>query len=277
MLHAGAPLGGSLPWFRIFKYAIFGLLAVNAWQFFLQDYSATRHLFSDGLQWSQIIEGYAATIDTVAWLILLLMFELETSLLSDQRLQNARVKWSVNALKLMSYGFIVYSLYGYMTKYTVMHSFELSQMPVLCDQLSQQLVFMISPDDFTAIDSQNCAVFTSGEPLYGLPETNVVADSSHLALAQNLAIVDVTNASNWVLIVLILQADVWLRLRRRLTGSVINVSRVIKAILYFLLFGCAVYWGVDGTFLDFWDAFLWIVAFALIELNIFEWRAESRD
>ena len=80
MLNVGAPPGRPLPWFQIFKYAVFGLLILNAGQFFLQDYGATRHLFSGGLQWSQIIEGYAATIDTVAWLILLLMFELETSL-----------------------------------------------------------------------------------------------------------------------------------------------------------------------------------------------------
>ena len=104
MLDAGAPSGRPLPWFQIFKYSVFGLLTLNAGQFFLQDYVATRHLFSGDLQWSQIIEGYAATIDTVAWLILLLMFELETSLLPDGRLHNSWVKWSVNTLKAIAYG-----------------------------------------------------------------------------------------------------------------------------------------------------------------------------
>lgn len=272
MLDAGAPSGRPLPWFQIFKYAVFGLLALNAGQFFLQDYVATRHLFSGGLQWSQIIEGYAATIDTVAWLILLLMFELETSLLSDERRHNSWVKWSVNTLKAIAYGFIVYSLYGYIAKYTAMYSFELSTIENLCAQIGQQLVFMISPDDFAAINIQNCAELTRGETLFRLPETNVVADSSHLALAQNLAFVDVTNASDWVLIVLILQADVWMQLRHQLTHTMVKVMHFIKALLYFLLFGCAIYWGINGTFLDFWDASLWILAFSFIELNIFKWH-----
>ena len=268
MLDAGAPSGRPLPWFQIFKYAVFGLLTLNAGQFFLQDYVATRHLFSGDLQWSQIIEGYAATIDTVAWLILLLMFELETSLLPDGRLHNSWVKWSVNTLKAIAYGFIVYSLYGYIAKYTAMHSFELSTIENLCGQIGQQLVFMISPDDFAAINIQNCAELARGETLFRLLGTNVVADSSHLALAQNLALVDVTNASDWVLIVLILQADVWMQL----THAMVKVMRFIKAFLYSLLFGCAIYWGINGTFLDFWDASLWILAFSFIELNIFKWQ-----
>ena len=276
MLDAGAPSGRPLPWFQIFKYAVFGLLALNAGQFFLQDYVATRHLFSGGLQWSQIIEGYAATIDTVAWLILLLMFELETSLLSDERRHNSWVKWSVTTLKAIAYGFIVYSLYGYIAKYTAMYSFELSTIENLCAQIGQQLVFMISPDDFAAINIQNCAELTRGETLFRLPETNVVADSSHLALAQNLAFVDVTNASDWVLIVLILQADVWMQLRHQLTHTMVKVMRFIKALLYSLLFGCAIYWGINGTFLDFWDASLWILAFSFIELNIFKWHETAQ-
>ena len=39
---------------------------------------------------------------------------------------------------------------------------------------------------------------------------------------------------------------------------------------------CAIYWGYAGTFLDFWDAFLWLLAFALIELNVLEWQAETK-
>ena len=40
---------------------------------------------------------------------------------------------------------------------------------------------------------------------------------------------------------------------------------------------CAAYWGFEGTFLDFWDAFLWLVAFIFIELNIFQWHEEAED
>jgi hypothetical protein len=28
---------------------------------------------------------------------------------------------------------------------------------------------------------------------------------------------------------------------------------------------------------DFWDAFLWLVAFVFIELNVFEWHKETQE
>ena len=54
-------------------------------------------------------------------------------------------------------------------------------------------------------------------------------------------------------------------------------NRFVKVSVYSVLFLAAVYWGVTGNFLEFWDAFLWIVAFVFIEMNIFEWQAEVAE
>jgi hypothetical protein len=56
----------------------------------------------------------------------------------------------------------------------------------------------------------------------------------------------------------------------------VAINKVIKAILYSLLFCAAIYWWLEGDFLDFWDAFLWLFAFIFIELNVFDWQAEKR-
>mgnify|MGYP007000264205 len=64
-------------WFKIFKYSIFALLGLNAVQYFLQDFAASQLVFSDGLPWLQVVEAYAVTIDTFAWIILLFLFDLE--------------------------------------------------------------------------------------------------------------------------------------------------------------------------------------------------------
>ena len=50
-----------------------------------------------------------------------------------------------------------------------------------------------------------------------------------------------------------------------------------KVTLYGILFVAAVYWGVYGDFVDFWDAFLWLLAFFFIELNVVEWRREEQE
>ena len=75
--------------------------------------------------------------------------------------------------------------------------------------------------------------------------------------------------------VAILEVDVWLQLRDRFSGLVMAVSKYLKMALYSILLAAAVYWWFLGDILDFWDSFLWIVAFFFIELNLFQWQAET--
>ena len=89
-----------------------------------------------------------------------------------------------------------------------------------------------------------------------------------------LAWVDVINAATWLAVVVLLELDVRLQIRGVLEGAWRTFSSYSKYLLYSVLFGAALYWGVEGSFLDFWDAFLWLVAFVFIEMNIFEWREE---
>ena len=58
-------------------------------------------------------------------------------------------------------------------------------------------------------------------------------------------------------------------------GAALKFSNSAKFVLYTTLFLAAIYWGIKGDFVDFWDAFLWLVAFIFIELNVFDWRQES--
>ena len=65
--------------FRAFKYTVYVLLAINVYVFFAEEWAASAHRFADGIALVDIIEGFAASIDTAAWVVLLLMFELEIS------------------------------------------------------------------------------------------------------------------------------------------------------------------------------------------------------
>ena len=90
-----------------------------------------------------------------------------------------------------------------------------------------------------------------------------------------LAWVDVINAGVWLIVVIVLEVDVQLQDKNRFEGRALRLSNGMKVILYSVLFLAAVYWGFKGDFVDFWDAFLWLVAFFFIELNVVEWRQES--
>src|SRR5690606_10631510 len=92
-----------------------------------------------------------------------------------------------------------------------------------------------------------------------------------------LAWVDVINSGVWLLVVLLLEIDVRLQQRDQFEGLALRLSNMSKYVLYSILLLAAIYWGIKGDFIDFWDAFLWLVAFVFIELNVFEWRQESLE
>ena len=68
--------------YRAFKYSIYGLLTLNIFLFFQEESLAIQQTFSQGMNLGDIIQGYAATIDTAAWVLLLLLFEFTTSVLA---------------------------------------------------------------------------------------------------------------------------------------------------------------------------------------------------
>jgi hypothetical protein len=92
-----------------------------------------------------------------------------------------------------------------------------------------------------------------------------------------LAVIDIVNAGTWLIIVVLLEVEVLLQIREKLTSRVMYFGKFIKGFFYLVLFVCAIYWGLEGSFLDFWDAFLWLVAFVFIELNIFQWHEEAEE
>ena len=274
MNEAPAEARSSL-WFNIFKYSVFALLGFNAVQYFLQDYAASQQVFGAELQWSQVVEAYAVTIDTLSWIMLLFMFDLETSVLSRDVLKKPELTWIIGAIKALCYGFIVYALYGYIIRLLGILAFEPSEILDLCAHLSDDLVFMNSLDLFSTVDTENCASLVSGDTLYRDPAKNRIADINTLSASQDLALTDVINASTWVLIVIILEADDWIKSRFETDIRLAVVLNFAKVTLYSFLLGCAIFWGFSGVFLDFWDAFLWIVAFAFIELNVFDYRDKT--
>jgi hypothetical protein len=78
---------------------------------------------------------------------------------------------------------------------------------------------------------------------------------------------DFVNASAWLAVCALLAYDVYAPGQFG-TGEW-KLRNTLKIGLYALLIGCAIYWGATGEVLDFYDAFLWILAFFAIELNVF--------
>jgi len=264
--------------FRLFKYIVYALLTFNIYLFFQEEWLATEQTFSQGIVFSDLISGFAATIDTAAWVLLLLLFELETSVLDDRVLRQARVKYGFMAIRAVSYSFILYAFYGYFDKMLltyVISPFALEgAVDNLCALVGQGYASIITIDEYPLLDAQSCVALLDHD-LYRLNGQQVIGTLQDWQAVQWLAWVDVINSITWIAVVVVLEVNVWLQLQGRFQGPVVTVSIIIKAVFYSVLFTAAAYWGVLGDFLDFWDAFMWLVAFVFIEMNLFRWQAEA--
>lgn len=263
--------------FQLFKYSVYALLTLDIYLFFAEEWAASAHRFANGIILSDIIQGFAASIDTAAWVVLLLMFELETYVLDDKQFTK-RVTWSLHGLRAICYIFIVYAAYGYLVKTIFLYGVApLPNVSEICALVDGQWAYAVDFDEYEILTAANCASFSVANSFLQYPGMFAVVDQAGLTDIIRLAWVDVINAAIWLLVVLVLEIDVRLQERHKLEGTALQLSNVSKYVLYSILFLAAVYWGVKGDFVDFWDAFLWLVAFVFIELNIFEWQQESAE
>jgi hypothetical protein len=261
--------------YRLFKYSIYGLLCYNAVLFFRDDHLAAAQVFAGAVTWRNAVEAYAETVDTMSWVLLLLLFELETAVISDESLQGYR-KWIPAGVRLICYFFIVYAFYGYWAKYQMVSNYAPFPIADLCGLIGSNFTYVVTLDEYLPIDKGAC-VALQGMPLVQIADTLIIGTAAALKEAINFAVVDVVNAAAWLLVVILLEVEVFLQLRHQLTDVALVTMKALKSLLYLVLLGAAVYWGVTGSFLNFWDAFLWLVAFVFIEMNIFEWHEETQE
>ncbi len=261
--------------FKLFKYAVYAALTVNVYLFFSEEWAASAHRFVDGIALADVIEGFAASIDTAAWVVLLLMFELETRVLDDEQF-TPRTTWTLHGLRAVCYAFIIYSFYGYVSKLIfVSGATPLLNISDVCTLVDGRWAYAVDFDEYEILTVANCASMSGASNFHQFQGIAAVVDATGLTDIIRLAWVDVINSGVWLLVVLVLEWDVRLQEANKLEGRILLLSNASKYVLYTLLLFAAVYWGFKGDFVDFWDAFLWLVAFVFIELNVFEWRQQG--
>jgi len=267
------PSSRFFTFFQIFKYCIYSLLMLNVFIFLNDDWAASGHLFAGGVALGDLFQAFSPTIDTASWVILLLLFEMETYVLSDEQVQ--QYKWRLHGVRFLSYFFILLSFNGYWDKAFELYEVQVVEASSACQLVDNQTVYLITLDEFEALTNHNCNDLPTESGFVRLDGTHIIADAVALEAARRLAWVDVINAAVWLLIVVMLELDVWLQLRDGISRAVFIASSASKVVLYGTLLAAAVYWGWADAFIDFWDAFLWLLAFVFIEMNIVTWREET--
>ena len=261
--------------YQLFKYTIYLLLVWNFWLWFQEDLAASAETFPDGIDWRNVVEAFPATFDTGGWVVLLLLFELETAVIPDEKLKGG-LKWVLMLIRTLCYVFIVYSLWGYIVKLGMISQVEPFLIDNLCSLVGSSWNYLYLLDEYPPLDAAACSAM-QGQDLFRVSGTDIIASADQLDGAIGLAWIDIVNAGTWLIIVVLLEVEVWLQIKGLLTDRMLAVGKWVKGFFYAVLFFCAIYWGFEGDFLDFWDAFLWLVAFIFIEMNIFQWHEETEE
>ena len=262
--------------YQLFKYAVYALLTANIYLFYVEESAAAALQFPGGVGLDQMREAYSATIDTLAWVILLLMFELETWVLDDRHFTRA-VALSLHGLRAICYIAILFAFAGYVDNMlSATNVFTVAGISDLCRLPPGEWHWALTLDEYVPITAGNCASLSDAGTFVQFHTIPAIVDMTGQTEIARLAWVDVINGAVWILVVLVLEIDVRLQERNLLEGLALRISTIVKFVLYSTLLLAAIYWGFKGGFLDFWDAFLWLVAFVFIEMNVFEWRAADQ-
>ena len=260
------------------KWLVYTLVIINFGFYIRNDLVIAGHTLYSGSSLLEISRAFATTIDESAWIILLLLFELETYLLSGDPLSRAKTLL-MQGIRLVCYISLAHTLYAYGVYLAEIYAaVPVEEVTNLCQLIGKDLSYA-SNLVYSEINSSNCASLSSANQFFYVdpPTFFIVEDAAGLAIEKQLAWIDIFEAIIWLLILLSIEVAVWLQDRNIGQGLIFKTLSITKWCLYSLLWAAAGYWIYRGHYMFAWDEFVWIAGFVAIEMNIVEWRNEIND
>ena len=260
------------------KWSVYALVIINFGFYIRNDWVIAGHTLYAGSSLLEVSRAFATTIDESAWIILLLLFELETYLLSDEPLSRAKTLL-MQGVRVVCYISLAHTLYAYGVYLTEIYaSVPVEGVTNLCQLIEKDLSYAFNLA-YSEINSSNCASLSSANQFFYVdpPTFFIVEDAAGLAIEKELAWIDMFEAIIWLLILLSIEVAVWLQDRNIGQGIIFKGLGIAKLCLYSLLWAAAGYWIYRGHYMFAWDEFVWIAGFVAIEMNIVEWRDEIND
>lgn len=268
----------SLELRQTIKWVVYALVIVNFGFYIRNDWVIAGHTLYAGSSLLEISRAFATTIDESAWIILLLLFELETYLLSDDPLSRAKTLL-MQGIRLVCYISLAHTLYAYGVYLTEIYAaVPVEGVTNLCQLVGKDLSYAYNLV-YSDIDSSNCASLSTANQFFYVdpPTFFIVEDSAGLVIEKQLAWIDMFEAIIWLLILLSIEVAVWLQDRNIGEGLIFKGLSITKWCLYSFLWAAAGYWIFRGHYMFAWDEFVWIAGFVAIEMNIVEWRNEINE
>ena len=259
------------------KYIVYGSLVINMGLYMRDDYLAMLSALPPDASWLDILIQFTTSVDMVAWIGLVFLFELETYAVPDEK-WTKRLAEIIRGLRLVCYVMIGYAAYGYtaetLENYNVTRIDGLTD---LCAIADQGTALQVASIEYIEITSANCAELSSADTFYRIGTDVSVIDGPTLEHIQWLGWIDVDNAFVWLLVVFLIEIEVFLQSKDRFFSRALHIVRPLKTLGYLALIANMFIWLFTGYALYAWDAFLWLFGFWAIELNLAEWEVDRLE
>ncbi|MFT6286396.1 MAG: hypothetical protein ACJAYC_002315 [Halieaceae bacterium] len=258
------------------KLVVYGLLVINFALYVIDDWQISTHTLRNGGTFFDYTSAFAVTLDTLAWLTLLTLFELETYLLSAEAFTRRRVAL-MHGIRLICILFLAHTLAAYWTSAIALNGLvPVENVQNLC-QLSDQGVSYGFNLSYTELDETNCETLSSASEFYTIENDTIITTAEGLRIDQELLWLDLAEAAVWIVILLCIETVVRLQDKNITTGARIGLASTTKKLLYSFLWAIAAYWVYRGHYMYAWDEALWILGFLAIEMNLSAWKAEITE
>jgi hypothetical protein len=260
---------------QIVKIVVYSLLLVNFVHYLINDINVASHTMHAGWKWHDWTAAFATTLDETAWFVLLLVFELETYLLSDEAFTPTRVR-VMQGIRLLCIVFIGHTIVAFANQLVELgRSVEIAETDV-CELVERDLSFARNLE-YQDITAETCGAIDASLPLYNFDQKQLITDADGLRVEWELAWADFLEVLLWVIILIFIELMVRLQEKGISSGPLLKTARISKAVLYGFLWLIAAYWAYGGHWVFAWDESLWILGFIAIGMNLSEWRDEIKD
>ncbi|MFK8020961.1 MAG: hypothetical protein AB8B86_14420 [Pseudomonadales bacterium] len=258
------------------KWSVYSILLYNFTVFIQDNLSAYNNSLAADASLSDILETFSDTIDTLAWLGLVFLLELETNVLSDELLEN----WVGKLLRVCRFVcclLVAYAAYGYTAE--ALDNFEYSEqkdIATLCDVVEKDIALQTDSTKFSKITAKNCEALSASPPYYQIKDKVSLIDGPTLSWIQKIDFIDVVNAFVWLFVIALIETEIRLQWSEQF-GHRLRTVQQAKFYLYGVLWLCVLCWLLGGYILYGVDAMVWIAGFWAIELNLTQWEQERSE
>ena len=255
------------------KWTVYTLLIINFVFYVFDDWNWAQHTLTTESTALDVARAFATSIDESAWFILLFMFELETYVLEDEA-WSGWVTHTIRGLRIVCYAMLAHTVYAFIvTVISLQPTVAIENASNLC-AMTDAAVSYVYNLEYTEVDADTCAELSTTTQFYKVGDDPVVSDMAGLQLERNLAWADLAEAVIWLVIIAAIEVVVRLQGHGVTGGTAIVIANRVKYLLYTSLILIGVYWAWLGHWMYLWDEILWIGGFAVIEMNVNEWRDE---